>query len=283
MPSSYLIPIIAWLPKGYDCSVVMPLEAIAERLPNGTGAIVRAWTAYRDGAPIADGEERIQFENGRPLGDPDNEVTWRGAALDDWPAEGGYLEYAVRAADGAPLFTSNRPPAFYNVYAAPGRKSLFVCHMWKFGSPKVIGQIAAFGCYVDSFPVVHIDRARDLGDSLVLINPYRRPILANILTHDGRRLRRQRIEPMSGRMIDLAALIAPEDDKWFGQIQLTANNRLITHIVKHSLADPTLIGSVEHLDPFRGDPTHAPLFRWLRRTAGDTIRATLRACRAGAP
>jgi hypothetical protein len=282
MSSSYLIPIIAWLPKGYDCSVVMPLEAIAERLPNGTGAIVRAWTAYRDGAAIADGEERIEFDDGRPLGDAANEVTWRGAALDDWPAEGGYLEYAVRSADDSALFTSNRPPAFYNVYAAPGRKSFFACHTWEFGSPQVIGQIAAFGRYADAYPVVHIDRARDLGDSLVLINPYRRPILAKILTHDGRRPRRQRIEPMSGRLIDLAALIAPNDDKWSGQIQLTANNRVITHIVKHSLADPTRIGSVEHLDPFRADPTHLPLFRWLRLTAGETIRSTLRACRPGA-
>ena len=81
---------------------------------------------------------------------------------------------------------------------------------------------------------------------------------------------------------DRAALIAPNDDKWSGQIQLTANNRVITPIVKHSHADPTRIGSVEHLDPFRADPTHLPLFRWLRLTAGETIRSTLRACRPGA-
>lgn len=280
MSSSYLIPIIAWLPKGYDCSIVMPLGEIAQRLPKGTGSIIRAWTAYRDGAPVAEGEERISFDKGRPLGEPANEVTWHGADLDDWPVEGGYLEFAVRVADDAPLFSSNRPPAFYNVYAAPGRKSFFACHTWKFGSPQVIGQIAAFGRYADAYPVIHIDRECDLGDSLVLINPYRRPILAKILTNDGRRPRRQRIEPMSGRMIDLAALIAPDEDKWSGQIQLTANNRVITHIVKHALSDPTRIGSMEHLDPFRADPTHLPLFRWLRLTAGGAIQSVLRAGRS---
>jgi len=42
MSSSFLIPIIAWLPKGYDCSVIMPVEAIARLLPNRSGTIVRS-------------------------------------------------------------------------------------------------------------------------------------------------------------------------------------------------------------------------------------------------
>ena len=273
MSSSYLIPIIAWLPKGYNCSVVMPLEAIAARLPNGGGTIIRAWTAYRGGEPVADKEERIELKDGRPVIEPDDEITWAGAGLDDWPEEGGYLEFTVRTADDEPLFASNRPPPFYNVYSAPGRKTFFLCHTWKFGSPQVIGQIAEFGRYVDAYPIIHIDRERDLGDSLVLINPYRRPILAQILSHDGRRPRRLRVEPMSGRMIDLAALIAPDEPVWMGQIQLTANNRVITHIVKHSLADREQISTVEHLDPFRADPTHFPLFRWLRLSIGQVLRA----------
>ena len=281
MSSSYLIPIIVWLPKGYDCMAVMPIEAIAEQLPNKTGTIIRAWTVYRDGRPVADGEDRVEVENGRPLGNPLSAVTWQGVALDDWPEGGGYLEFAVRVADGAPLFASNRPPGFYNVFSAPGRKTFFLCHTWKFGSPQVIGQIAKFGRYVDAYPVIHIDRERDLGDSLVLINPYRRPILTQILTNDGRRPRRLRIEPMSGRLVNLADLIAPDESRWIGQIQLTANNRVITHIVKHSLADPTRISTVEHLDPFRADPTHLPLFRWLRLNAGDTIRSFVRDRRAG--
>ena len=273
MSSSQLIPIIVWLPKGYDCSVVMPIEAIAARLPNGTGTIIRAWTVYRDGQPVGEGEDRIEVENGLTLGDPVAAVTWPGAGLDDWPMEGGYLEFAVRVADGAPLFASNRPPGFYNIFSAPGRKTFFLCHTWKFGSPQVIGQIAEFGRYIDTYPVIHIDRERDLGDSLMLIKPYHRPILAQILTYDGRRPRRLRVESMTGRMVDLAELIAPDEPRWMGQIQITANNRLITHIVKHSISDPTLISTVEHLDPFRADPTHFPLFRWLRLTIGQVLPA----------
>ena len=171
------------------------------------------------------------------------------------------------------------PPSFYNVYAAPGRKTFFACHRRKFGSPQVIGQIAAFGRYVDAYPVIHIDRKRDLADSLVLINPYAKPILAKILTDDGRRFSRLRVKPMAARMIDLAALISPDRPRWLGQIQLTANNRLLTHIVKHSLVDPTRIGTVEHLDPFRSDPSHYPLFQWIRLQVGEVLRSRRQAAR----
>jgi len=222
---------------------------------------------------VANGEDTIEIVDGDQVSEAASEVTWRGADRTDWPAEGGYLEFAVSAADGATLFAASRPPAFYNIYSAPGRKTFFACHTWKFGSPQVIGQIAAFGRYADAYPVIHIDRSRDLGDSLVLINPYRKPILAQILTNDGRRPARLRVEPMSDRMVDLAELIAPDEHEWLGQLQLTANNRVITHIVKHSLSDPTRISTVEHLDPFRADPTHLPLFQWMRLKTGAFLRA----------
>ncbi len=273
MLSNFLIPIIVWLPKGYDCSVVMPIDAIARLMPNGSGTIIRAWTVFRGGQAVDGGEEEIEIVDGAATRPVSDDITWRGAELADWPDEGGYLEFAVRAADDAPLFAVSKPPAFYNVYSAPDRKSFFTCHTWKFGSPQVIGQIAAFGRYADAYPVIHIDRARDLGDSLVLINPYRKPILAQILTNDGRRPARLRIEPMTDRMINLAELIAPGEAEWLGQIQLTANNRVITHIVKHSLSDPTRISTVEHLDPFRADPTHVPLFQWARLKTGEWLRS----------
>ena len=279
MSSSYLIPIIAWLPYGYDCSVVMPPEAVSRLLPERSGVIVRTWTAFSDGKVVAGGEDEITLSGGRAAEIGTRNVVWRGSETANWPVDGGYLEVAVRTADGEPRFRSNRPPSFYNVYSAPGRKTFFACHRRKFGSPQVIGQIAAFGRYVDAYPVIHIDRKRDLADSLVLINPYAKPILARILTDDGRSFPRLRVKPMTARMIDLATLISPDGPRWLGQIQLTANNRLLTHIVKHSLVDPTRIGTFEHLDPFRADPTHVPLFRWIRLQVGAVLRSRRRAAR----
>ena len=128
----------------------------------------------------------------------------------------------------------------------------------------------------------HIDRDRDYGESLALINPYKKAVLAKVHTADGRTIPRLRVPPMSVRRVDLGQLLEAGERRWRGRLQLTANNRLITFDVKHSFADPTLITDHEHLDPFRADPTHLPLTRLLRMRAGDAVsrgRAALR--RAG--
>lgn len=267
MQSSFLIPIITWLPPGYDCTIVMPSAALAPQVRAEGGRAERYWKAMVGGRIVAEGSDAIEFRSGKAVSGPDENVVWR--ARKEWPAAGGLLEFGIRAMDDAPLFTARRLPSFYNVYSGPGRKSFLLCHAWKFGSPQVISQIARFGQYVDAYPVIHIDRARDLGDSLVLINPYRKAILARILTQDHADLPRIRIDPMSVAMVSLADLVAPAGGEWLGQVQLTANNRLVTYIVKHSLADAAAISTVEHLDPFRADPTHFPWFRSLRLWWGD--------------
>lgn len=269
MASSFLIPIITWLPPGYDCTVVMPSAAIAGSVRSEGGTAERYWKAMVGGRVVEESSDLIEFRDGKVVAGPEHYVVWRGSARKDWPDAGGLLEFGIRAADNSPLFTARRLPSFYNLYSGPGRKSFLLCHAWKFGSPQVISQIARFGQYVDAYPVIHIDRARDLGDSLVLVNPYRKAILARILTQDRTNLPRIRIDPMSVAAINLADFIAPAGSEWLGQIQITANNRLVTYIVKHSLTDPAAISTVEHLDPFRADPTHFPWFRSLRLWWGD--------------
>jgi hypothetical protein len=271
MRNSFLIPIITWLPPGYDCTIVMPNAALAPQVRAAGGRAERYWKVMLGGCVVAEGSDEIEFRAGKVVSGPEDHVVWRGSARKDWPAAGGLMEFGIRALDDAPLFTLRRLPSFYNVYSGLGRKSFLLCHAWKFGSPQVISQIARFGQYVDAYPVIHIDRARDLGDSLVLINPYRKAILARIVTQDRADLPRIRIDPMTVAMVSLADLVAPAAGEWMGQIQLTANNRLVTYIVKHSLADATAISTVEHLDPFRADPTHFPWFRSLRLWVGDAI------------
>lgn len=269
MASSFLIPIITWLPRHYACTIVMPPAALLDMVRPEGGAAEQYWKVSVNGTIVDEGAERIEFGGGAIMAAPPKWLTCRAALAADWPADGGFLEYGIRSVDDSPLFTSRRLPSFYNVYSSDGRKGFITCHTWKFGSPQVISQIAEFGRYVDAYSVIHIDRARDLGDSLILINPYKRPVVAQLLASDGQRPARLRIPAMDVRRLDLAALIAADKDAWLGQIQLTANNRLITYIVKHSLADPTVISAVEHLDPFRADPTHTPWFRWLRNQYGE--------------
>jgi hypothetical protein len=68
--------------------------------------------------------------------------------------------------------------------------------------------------------------------------------------------------------VSLEGLIEDGETGWCGQIQITATNRVITFDLKHSLREPDLISDHEHLDPYRGEPTHFPASRWLRLKAG---------------
>ena len=38
--------------------------------------------------------------------------------------------------------------------------------------------------------------------------------------------------------------------------------------MKHSLREPGIISDHEHLDPYRGEPTHFPATRWFRLKVG---------------
>lgn len=275
MAYSYIYPSIISLPAGYDCTLALPMGRIADRLPGRTGQVDYRMTVFREGAQTGLREGTLDFEDGRVRDAAAHNTTWPapGEDGDSAGADGGavpssFLELAFRAPDDELLFTDKRTIGFYSIHTKPGEKSFFSDNAYKFGAPPIISQIAAFRRYVEGYPVVHIDRARDLGETLTLINPYHKPVLARVVSSDGRRLPRLRVPAMSARNIRLVDLLRPDETAWRGQIQLTANNRLVPYHVKHSLEDPRIISDHEHLDPFRDDPTHMPFTLRLRQVVG---------------
>ena len=264
---NYLIPSITSLPVGYDCHFQVAADAVANRLKAGDGDLVRVTTVRYEGEIAELREEEISLRAGAVTKGENRPFRWPGTAHRDWQHP-GYLEIAYRTADDSPRFPSNQPLTPYAIYTAPDRKSFFTDNAQKFSNPATIAQIARYGQYMDTYPVVLIDRARDDGESLILINPYKKTVVARVASHDGRALERIRVPTESARRVDLSELLREDEAAWRGRVQLTANNRLITFTVKHSLADPTVISDHEHLDPFRADPTHFPATQHLRIRAG---------------
>jgi hypothetical protein len=264
---NYLIPSITSLPVGYDCHFQVATPAMAARLKDGTGDLVRTTMVRHEGEVVELREEEIGLSGGAIVGGENRPFHWVGTERRDWQ-QPGYLEIAYRTADDTPRFPSNQPLTPYAVYTAPERKSFFTDNAQKFSNPAIIAQIARYGQYMDTYPVVLVDRERDYGESLILINPYKKTVVARIAGHDDRALERVRVPAESARRVDLSALLREGETAWRGRIQLTANNRLVTYNVKHSLADPTVISDHEHLDPFRADPTHFPATQQLRIRAG---------------
>lgn len=269
MAFNYLIPTISYLAPGYDCTVPMPWEQVGSRLINGSGRVQWYLHVVRAGKRVDDLEGVIEFSNGAPVGKVPEPFRIPAPPAENDAA--GYLECGLKTEGGEAIFSSKLVLAFYSIYTAPGRKAFFSDNAYKYASPPTIAQIAEYRQYVDAYPVIRIDRDRDIGMSLILINPYLKAILARVTSFDGRHLKRLRVAPQSVLPVPLEQLLANDERRWKGQIQLTANNRLVTYIAWHSLADAKIISDLEHLDPFRGEATHVPATQQMRLVVGETL------------
>ena len=267
MLTNYTVPTLHILPAGYDCYVQAPYWAIGRRLRGGLGRVLFQRRVYHDGEVKDEYRAVLEYRDGCLVGDPPEPFHWRDAAA-EWGDEPGFLEAGFHTEDGTARITDNILPGVYANYFAPGKKSFFMDPPLKFASPSIIGQIAAFGRFVEGYGIVRLDRDRDFGETIALLNPYHKAILCKIVSHDGRTLRRVRVPPLSGRNARLIDLLERHERAWVGHIQLTANNRAPVFNIKHSLKDPRIVSHCEHLDPFRGDPTHFPAFQWLRFKVG---------------
>ena len=267
---SYLLPTISSLPVGYDCTLPIPIGLLGRRVKLASALVRADYKVFCEGKVVEVGEHKLTFSDGKFIGENAPIITIRDLG-DKYGGCSGFVEVSISSVDRAPVFELKSPPGFYAIYSKQGKKSFFSDNAYKYGAPPVISQIAKFGRYVDGYPVVHLDRSADLAESAILINPYQRPILATILSHDSRSLKKRKIPPLSARTINLLELLRPGEDHWFGQIQITATNRLITFSLKHSFKDPHVISDHEHMDPFRADPTHIPAFQLLRQHLGKLI------------
>lgn len=275
MPHNYFVPIVMWLPPGRKSTMVLPVRGLKDCLIGETGRVRRDWTVFVDGKPVDSGSDLFHFTS---AGETSGYTATLSYVMPPGAPSGGYLECALRADDDKTLFKVMRLPGAYNIHSAPTNKSFFTCHTHKFASPPVISQIARFGQFVDCYSVATVDRMADLTTSLVLVNPYGKAIVAKVLTREGRRIDAIRVAPKSATRVDLQALLREDERSWGGHIQLTANNRALTWLVKHRISAPDAIATVEHLDPFRADETHMPLTKALRNWIGEWLeRRTIRA------
>lgn len=268
--SEYLIPTVSSLPLGFDCVLPISKAVLEGRVRGREGSILHRVRIFHEGKMIAEEARSIIFDKGALINFRPEAFKWS-YEKDLLGHNPGFLESEFRIEEGDIRFLSKTPIAFYAVYSAIGKKGFLSDNAYKFSSPPIISQIAAYGCFVETYSVVRIDRFRDYGDSLILINPYNKAILCTLVTMDNRQLPRFRVPALSARYMNLEGILKDGENEWEGEIQLTANNRLIVYDLKHALSDITIISDHEHLDPFRGDPTHLPFFQWCRASIGEIL------------
>jgi len=262
--SGFLFPSISTILPGYDFTYPDPVKRIIERIVEPDCAVKFGYKVFFDGKCEHESSRVVQFREFLPVNWEYEPFVWPDMG-DQWKGGAGYFEFEVEEVDRRQVFRPRFPLSIYAIYSKSGKKSFLSDSAFKYGVPRVIDMVARFGKFVDGHPLIHIDRERDLGETIVLINPYQRPLVSERLGHDGHKFKKTRIDPHSARQFRLVDMLEEGEADWAGQIQVTANNRVVAFNVKHSLADPTVISDHEHLDPFRADPTGIPVSQLARQ------------------
>ena len=271
-PQTGCIPVVtAPPPPGYTLRQLLPLDAIRAACVERDETILVDRRLYGDGKLLRKWEARLELSDGKwadesparfDLETPVDAAQWRaGKSLP-------FLE-TLLVAERGPGFRSMFAPSFYTVFDSDLHKSFFNDNALKYANTVVIRQIEAFKAWVEGYPACEIDRARDLGQSVILINPHERPAVVSVALEGLEKPRKVKVDAMSACRVDFAEMLGPSIQAWRGQAFVWGPNRVNMFFAYHGLAEPNAIVTMEHSEVFRGEHGYVP---WV----GELLRASSR-------
>ncbi len=256
------------MPQGYCVITEIPVNSIITRLvPTEECEVIFKFVYFLGGEEVKKKTFNLLFKNSQYIGDrnPVYKICSQNFTKE---MHCGYLELHVESQDGSNIFKSRQPFPNYAIFSNKKKKSFFMSFTNKVADPQIIDQIAAFKKFVMTYPALNINLDKNFTTTLLLINPYKRPIVVSFKTSDLRTIGRKKIMPYEAVYYSLSSILNHDESSWQGQVQLTANNRVAAIVVNHEKDDIESISNMEHLDPFRSDPTHQRLFEKIRNTIG---------------
>ncbi len=268
----YLLPLVSVAPYGgFTMTFTLPLARVRWHVVGDVEALKVDQTLVREGETIDKQTTMIPLA-GEKATAPVVYIVKEGSEENGWRSgeSVAFLETHISAV-GPGGFKNHFCPPTYTVYSGKSRKTLLSDNNLKFGDYNVITQARAFGRWIGGYPLVEIDHARDVEESFVLINPFERPAVATIEASSLGANFKVKIPARSGRRIALGPRLGVEAQRWRGQIFVSGPNRLIVFDCKHSRAEPSDVGTLEHLDMFRGDLSTRPITREARLAVGKLI------------
>ena len=198
--------------------------------------------AFKDGDLFSQEDLEVICENGKV-----SEPTFcREYELDSL----GYLEVEITATES--IFRRIHIEPGYGLIVNPKRGWLNLIHDVKYARPLIIESVKAVSEFCAVHGAAHFDRNSNHGNSILLLNPYKKDIVAKLTTASGK-TQKAKIKPHSARLVSLEPIVS--EDTW-DCLMLTANNRLPVWDVKHAADDPDRVFSVDHLDMYRGGATY---------------------------
>jgi hypothetical protein len=273
----YLIPIVTVAPPtGYILDQLLPLDKLRHALSTDDATLRVSRRVMRNGEVRSASEDELKLVAGEWVDPEVGEFTLPVVDGDAW-MQGEGLAYLETQLDllSEGEFGGPFAPAFYSLYSGPGRKSFVSDNALKYGNPVTIRQIESFGQWVEGYPACEIDPDRDTDESVVLINPFERPAVIKLEFEGRTETLRRRIDAQSAVRIDCASVLDCSAGPWAGQIFVSGINRLVVYFCKHLLSDPSVITTLEHSDPYRGEDANMPFTRYMRRRFGGQLKRML--------
>ncbi len=267
MHHRYLIPTLYIIPHGYTAELALPWNKIAKLLVAQTCELQLEWTKTNNGQVVESDVIEVQFKDGVVGQGTPWALNWE-SSFRSTPHEPDFVEVSISSIDSEFVFGTNLPVGSYLALSRADSRMVLSDGALRFASPPVIKQIEEFGRYVDAYPVCRLDRESNHCDSIGFVNPYAKEILATVMRRDGHAIRGVRVAPASARIVNLDGLLKPDEERYLGPVQVTAKNRIITFTMKHPWGRLDQLSHCEHMDPFRGEPTHIPLALHMRRMLG---------------
>ena len=271
MSYHYLYSAIAPIPYGYSAYNQVPVQSISKKLILGSCEIMCEFSYLIEGEEIQKDSYLLIYKDFELVNklDTNSQFIWTEEFKEKNP---GFVVWDIYSQDNERIFKNRSPLGSYVSCLKLNNKSLFIDYSYRVGDPQIINQMSEWGRFIITYGVVDIDINRDCSNSFIFINPYNKPIVVSFSTSDNRNLKRVKIPPNYSICYQLSDILNSGEHNWNGSIQFTANNRIVSYVVSHSFKNKNKLSDIEHLDPFRSDPTHARYLQTCRQKFGKYLK-----------
>ena len=164
----------------------------------------------------------------------------------------GYVQLTITA--DRPYFRLILTNQGYVFVKRPNGGVLTLDSAYKYSVQVITDQMRETGSFCLVHPAHFVSAARDIGNSVLIVNPFDGPIVARMAIAGGNE-RRERVSARCARVIALQRLLP--DDR-FTCVMYSGNNRYPAWDLRHALSDPARIHRIDHIEYYRANPNIRP-------------------------
>lgn len=176
----------------------------------------------------------------------------------------GYVEFSLTT--NINFFSNLKPELGYAMLSREDGGFTTIISQPKYAVPIIIDNQRETGTFCLVHQAQYIDKKKDTGNSVFIVNPYDGKITLQISSQTNQKIK-HRIDPRSASILSLERVL---NDGEPACLMYTGNNRMICWDVRHRIKNPNIVYNIDHVEYFRAYPT------MVKRSAKDHVRKVTR-------